>query len=197
MLGYSTAMALILASASPRRRELLERAGIEFVVRPAAIDETLRAGEPASEFVRRMAREKALKVAESSPAGSLVLGADTVVEIDGEVFGKPSDEREAAAMLRRLSGRTHCVVTGVCLVRAPDHLEALRHETTSVTFCELPEEEIAAYVASGEPLDKAGAYAIQGQAAKFIRRVDGCFSNVVGLPLPLVCGLLKSVASAT
>jgi septum formation protein len=197
MLAYSIAMALILASASPRRRELLARAGIKFVVRPAAIDETLRAGEPAPEFVRRMAQAKASHVAKASPAGSLVLGADTVVEIDGEVFGKPTDEREAAAMLCRLSGRTHRVITGICLVRAPDHLEALRHETTSVTFCELAEEEIAAYVASGEPLDKAGAYAIQGRAAKFIRRIDGCFSNVVGLPLPVVCGLLKSLASAT
>jgi len=126
------------------------------------------------------------------PAGSLVLGADTIVVAGGEILGKPADSADAARMLRRLSGETHRVITGVCLARAPARVEALCHETTFVTFRRLDEEEIAEYVASGEPLDKAGAYGIQGLASIFITRVEGCYFNVVGLPVAMVYDLLKN-----
>lgn len=185
-------MKLILASSSPRRQELLRRAGFEFEVRPSTVDEVLRSGESASEFACRAAREKALDVATSSPVGSLVLGADTVVVIDGEILGKPTDADDAARMLRRLSGATHRVVTGVCLVRAPDRIESVKHETTAVTFRRLDEREIHDYVASGEPMDKAGAYGVQGLASRFVTRIEGCYFNVVGLPIPLVYGMLKN-----
>jgi septum formation protein len=184
-------MRLLLASSSPRRRELLRHAGFDFEVQPSHCVEEIQRGERPEEFARRAAREKAMHVAASSPPGSLVLGADTVVVIDGETLGKPSDLEDAARMLRLLSGRTHQVHTGICLVRAPDEIEALKHETTLVTFRELDEEEIRDYVESGEPLDKAGAYAVQGLASKFVTRISGCYSNVVGLPVALVYEILK------
>jgi septum formation protein len=184
-------MKLVLASNSPRRQELLEKAGFEFEARPSRIDEVPGHGEGAEEFARRLAREKALDVAASSPPGRLVLGADTVVVIEGLILGKPAGPDDAARMLQTLSGATHRVVTGVCLVRAPDQIEALKHETTIVEFRDLDAGEIQSYVASGEPLDKAGAYAIQGLASKFVTRIDGCYFNVVGLPIPLVCEMLK------
>ncbi len=186
-------MRLILASASPRRRDLLRDAGFTFEVRPSQIVEEIQQGELPEDFVRRTAREKALQIAASSPRGGLVLGADTVVVIDGQTLGKPSDPQDATRMLRLLSGRTHQVHTGICLVRAPDSIEALKHETTLVTFRELDEEEIRQYVESGEPSDKAGAYAIQGLASKFVTRISGCYSNVVGLPIALVYEILKPV----
>ena len=186
-------MRLILASASPRRRDLLRDAGFDFEVRPSQIVEEIQQGELPEDFVRRTAREKALQIAASSPRGGLVLGADTVVVIDGQTLGKPSDPQDATRMLRLLSGRTHQVHTGICLVRAPDSIEALKHETTLVTFRELDEEEIRQYVESGEPSDKAGAYAIQGLASKFVTRISGCYSNVVGLPIALVYEILKPV----
>jgi septum formation protein len=186
-------MRLILASASPRRRDLLRDAGFNFEVRPSQIVEEIQQGELPEDFVRRTAREKALQIAASSPRGGLVLGADTVVVIDGQTLGKPSDPQDATRMLRLLSGRTHQVHTGICLVRAPDSIEALKHETTLVTFRELDEEEIRQYVESGEPSDKAGAYAIQGLASKFVTRISGCYSNVVGLPIALVYEILKPV----
>ena len=182
---------LILASASPRRRELLRAAGFDFEVRPSGIEEKRRAGESGEEFALRAAREKALQVAASAPPESLVLGADTVVIVDGEVLGKPAGPDDAARMLRLLSGVTHRVVTGVCLVRAPDRIEALRSSVTLVTFRRLDEQEISEYVSSGEPLDKAGAYGIQGLAPKFVTRIEGCYFNVVGLPVALVYELLK------
>ena len=147
--------------------------------------------EAAEDFARRTAREKALEVAASSPPGSLVLGADTVVAVGGEILGKPADPEGAARMLRLLSGATHRVISGVCLVRAPDQVEALESATTLVTFRPLGAEEIRDYVRTGEPLDKAGAYAIQGAASRFVTHIDGCYSNVVGLPVPNVCELLK------
>jgi septum formation protein len=186
-------MKLILASSSPRRQELLQRAGFEFEVRLSHVEEVCGSGESAEEFARRTAREKSLGAAASSPAGSLVLGADTVVVIDGLILGKPSDRDDAARMLRVLSGASHRVVTGVCLVRAPGQIEAVAHETTIVKFRELEEEEIRDYVGSGEPLDKAGAYAIQGLASRFVTRIEGCYFNVVGLPIPLVYEMLKNV----
>ena len=184
-------MRLILASASPRRRDLLRNAGFDFEVRPGQIVEEIQPGELPEDFARRAAREKALQIAASSPRGGLVLGADTVVVIGGQTLGKPSDPEDAARMLRLLSGRTHQVHTGICLVRAPNSIEVLKHETTLVTFRKLDEEEIRQYVESGEPSDKAGAYAIQGLASKFVTRISGCYSNVVGLPIALVYEILK------
>lgn len=184
-------MRLILASRSPRRRELLRQAGFDFDVRPSTAEETAAPGETPEEFARRAAREKALEVAASAPPESLVLGADTVVVADGEILGKPANASDAARMLRLLSGVTHRVITGVCIVRAPDRVEALAHETTFVTFRSLDNDELQDYLAGGEPFDKAGAYGIQGLASKFVTRVEGCYFNVVGLPVALVYELLK------
>jgi nucleoside triphosphate pyrophosphatase len=182
---------LILASASPRRRELLRGTGFHFEVRPSSIIEDRRAGESGEEFAGRAAREKALDVAASVPRDSLVLAADTVVMVGSKVLGKPTDSEDAARMLRLLSGQTHSVITAVCLVRAPARVEALDASTTLVTFRPLDEREIQEYVASGEPLDKAGAYGIQGLASRFVTRIEGSYSNVVGLPVALVCDMLK------
>lgn len=177
---------MILASQSPRRVELMREAGYEFEVRPADIDETPRPGETPFELVERLARGKALAVADAAPAGELVVAADTIVAIDGELLGKPRDDAEATLMLRRLSGRAHQVATGVCLARAGLG-EAGAHSFVTVTdveFYELEEERIAAYVASGEPRDKAGAYGIQGVGGRMlVRRIDGDFYNVMGLPI--------------
>jgi septum formation protein len=196
----STAM-LILASASPRRRDLLRSARILFKADPADIPEQRREGELPREFAERLAREKAeLVYARLRPgAGELVLGADTVVIVDGEVLGKPEDEADAARMLRQLSGRGHEVTTGVCLVGAPNRADGaakagfvdVRSETTQVLFAPLTDEEIDDYLTTGEPMDKAGAYAIQGAASRWIPRIEGCYFNVVGLPVPLVCRMLR------
>lgn len=179
---------LILASRSPRRREILAGAGIPHLVRPAEVDETIRDGEDAEAYVKRVARAKAEAV-DAGP-GDLVLGADTVVVVGSEILGKPADEGDARRMLRLLAGREHLVMTGVCLRGACGVLQDA--ETTRVRFLPLSEREIDAYVASGEPLDKAGAYAIQGLASKFIDRVEGCYFNVVGLPVAKVYGLLRA-----
>jgi septum formation protein len=184
-------MRFILASSSPRRRDLLLQAGFDFDVRAAGIEEVPQPGELPEDFARRAAQDKALAVAARAPADSLILGADTVVVIDGEILGKPADPQDAACMLRRLSGRAHRVITGVCLARSPRRIEASNHETTRVTFRSLDEEEIRSYVESGEPLDKAGAYAIQGLASKFVAGISGCYFNVVGLPIPMVYEMLK------
>jgi septum formation protein len=184
-------MRLTLASASPRRQELLRTAGIEVEVRPSGFEEAVRPGESPEEFARRAATEKALAVASVAPHDALVLGADTVVVSAGKILGKPADAADAARMLRALSGTTHRVVTGVCLISPPSRVEAVRAETTLVTFRPLEEDEIASYIASGEPFDKAGAYGIQGLASKFVTRVEGCYFNVVGLPVALVYDMLK------
>ena len=184
-------MRLILASASPRRKEILLSAGFDFEICPSPIDEAPLAGERPEGYARRVACAKALSVAASVARGSLVLGADTIVVAGDEILGKPQDAADAGRMLRKLSGISHQVITGVCLVRAPDEVIALTHETTWITFRALDDEEIADYVASGEPMDKAGAYGIQGLACKFVTRVEGCYFNVVGLPVALVYGLLK------
>ena len=184
-------MRLILASRSPRRQELLRRAGFAFEVRPSQIEEVPRPGESAEDFACRAAQEKALEVAASCQPDTLILGADTVVVVNGELLGKPRDAEDARRMLRLLLGRVHRVVTGVCLVRAPQEIMALKYETTAVTFRQLDEEEIQSYLASGEPFDKAGAYGIQGLASRFVTRVEGCYFNVVGLPVALVYEILK------
>ena len=175
---------LVLASASPRRAELLRAAGIPFEVVPADVDERQQAGEDAGTYVQRLATAKAAHVAQTHP-GRAVLGADTTVVVDGEVLGKPLDGREAVAMLGRLSGRSHRVLTGVCLIGADGRAETSVAVTT-VEFRPVTAAEIERYVASGEPMDKAGAYAIQGGAGDFVTRIDGDYDNVVGLPVALI-----------
>jgi septum formation protein len=191
---------LVLASASPRRQELLRNAGITFRVQPADIDETPLANESPKDCAERLAREKALAVYQSNPQ-HCVLGADTIVVIDDVILGKPRDADDAARMLRLLSGRTHAVITGVCLVgpAASEQLPVASQtqtasETTLVTMCELSDPEIREYIATGEPMDKAGAYAIQGLASRWIPRIEGDYSNVVGLPVALVYAMLRNTA---
>lgn len=185
-------MRLILASNSPRRWDLLRNAGFECEVRPSHITEPEAGpGETPPEYARRAARLKALDVASSSERGSLILGADTVVVINGRILGKPGGPHDATRMLRALSGHTHQVITAICLVQAPDQVEVVSHETTFVTFRELDDDEIRSYIASREPFDKAGGYAIQGLASRFVTRISGCYFNVVGLPVPLVYDALK------
>jgi septum formation protein len=191
---------LILASASPRRREILTAAGIEFEALPASIQESQRQGESPEEFVLRLAAEKAeAALAQILPPWVLpILGADTVVVLDERVLGKPASAAEACQMLRGLSGRTHRVLTGVCLLspaqsRPPGRnrlTKTVRLASTTVKFSELTEQEIQEYVASGEPFDKAGAYAIQGRASKYLQWIHGCYFNVVGLPISLVYQML-------
>ena len=207
---------LVLASASPRRQELLRNAGIAFEVQPADIDEAPLPGENPRECAERLAREKALAVWKTRPH-EVVLGADTVVVIDGSILNKPADLSDAARMLHLLSGRTHEVITGVCVVRRAAPKPATREsretarskiryelletengelrttsESTLVTMSAIPEKEIEEYVATGEPMDKAGAYAIQGRASRWIPRIEGDYTNVVGLPVALVYRLLSS-----
>jgi septum formation protein len=187
--------ALILASASPRRRELLAQAGYHFTVQPSSVPESRRPGEEAIRFATRLAREKAEEVfarhrPSSAHAPVMVLGADTVVVCDGEVMGKPVDAADATRMLLLLSGRTHHVVTGVAVVWGLGAAEVAA-ELTQVTMRTLSPQEISDYVAGGEPMDKAGAYAIQGYAGRWIPRISGCYFNVVGLPLALVTSLLE------
>jgi len=184
-------MQLILASKSPRREELLRRAGFSFETRASHVDEIRHAGETAEEFTCRIAGDKARAVAAFAQPGDLVLGADTVVVVDGQILGKPASSDDAERMLGQLAGRTHRVITGVCLIVGPDRVEALKSEVTLVTFAPLDEQEIRDYVQSGEPMDKAGAYAIQGLASKFVTRIEGSYSNVVGLPIHLVNEILK------
>jgi septum formation protein len=173
---------LVLASRSPRRSELLRNAGIPFVVSAADVDESVRKGESPEEYVLRVAEEKAMAVV--AAPGDVVLGADTTVVIDGEILGKPEDAADAERMLSMLQDRRHDVITGIC-VRKPDSV-VREWAATRVWFTAMSGEQIREYVASGEPMDKAGAYAIQGLASKFIERIDGSYSNVVGLPVALV-----------
>ena len=207
-------MPIVLASASPRRQELLKNAGVEFILRPANIPEIQHPGEAPRIFAERMAREKARAVV-ADTKDEYVLGADTVVLIEGTevsvgdgvtlksrrettgvspvqpelILGKPVDQQDAGRMLRLLSGRKHHVITGVCLI-GPDS-EDVRSETTAVYFCALSDADIRDYVATGEPMDKAGAYAIQGAASRWISKIEGDYSNVVGLPMGIVLQLLS------
>jgi septum formation protein len=191
-------MRLILASSSPRRAELLSAAGFTFDVRTVDVDERVRDGEAAADYVRRLASEKSARAAargqavKDSPA-EVVLGADTAVVVDGRILGKPKDDADARAMLGLLSGRAHEVMTGVS-VRS-GLVEAAEVEVTTVWFLPLSSAEVDWYVASGEGRDKAGAYAVQGLASRFVPRIAGSYSNVVGLPVALVHELLRKVAS--
>lgn len=181
---------LVLASASPRRQEILRNAGISFEVQPADVDETPLPAEAPLDHARRLARDKALKVWRTRPH-DFVLGADTIVVVDESILGKPTDAHDAARMLRMLSGREHRVTTGVCLVRPETGESKIDSATTLVAMNELTEEDIRRYIATAEPMDKAGAYAIQGRASKWIPRIDGDYSNVVGLPVALVYRMLR------
>jgi septum formation protein len=188
-------MKLILASASPRRAEILAGAGIEFEVRPANIEELRMPDESPEEMVERLARAKAGTVArEVQPLEpTIILSADTVVVVDAEIFGKPANSGDAREMLRKLRGREHDVVTGFAALRLPDRAIRSGSETTRVWFAPISDAEVDAYVSSGEPLDKAGSYAIQGLAGRYIPRVDGCYFNVVGLPLARIWQALKEL----
>ena len=189
------AMKLILASSSPRRAEILRDAGIAFEVRAPQIDEARLPNEGAEKMVARLAEAKARAATESSGEKNsvIIIGADTAVELDGEIFGKPRDAADAREMLSYLSGRTHYGVTGIYVLRLPDGAARSAVETTAVTFARLDQKEIDAYVTSGEPLDKAGGYAIQGRAGRYIPRVEGCYFNVVGLPLARLYALLDEL----
>jgi len=193
----STRLMLILASASPRRQELLRNAGIPFSVQPAHVPEEHRAGEIPEACVRRLAREKAEAVGRVVNSEAVILAADTEVVLDlarGTPLGKPRDERDAVEMLKMLSGKTHYVITGVCLRwRSKNSQWQSRDaaETTLVQMRQISNDEIEEYVATGEPMDKAGAYAIQGIASRWIPRIEGCYFNVVGLPVPLVYRMLR------
>lgn len=186
-------MKLILASASPRRAEILRDAGIPFEVRKVLVEEAPRAGERPEVMVARLAREKAQAAAAQIDGPAIVIGADTAVEISGRNLGKPRDAREAREMMELLNGRVHQVLTGLYVLRAPDGAARSAVESTTVTFALLTPEEIAAYVATGEPFDKAGGYAIQGRAGRYTTRIEGCYFNVVGLPLARLFNLLKEL----
>jgi septum formation protein len=185
-------MRLILASQSPRRAELLRTAGFTFDVRSRPVPEVRLPGEPLLDYVTRLAREKAEAAWEGG--NEIVLGADTVVMLDSHLLEKPADDAAARSMLQTLSGRAHTVITAICL-RHPGGA-IIDCEPTQVHFAPLTETEIAAYVASGEPMDKAGAYAIQGLASKFIDRIEGDYFNVMGLPLALVYKHLKALSGS-
>ncbi|MCC7034520.1 MAG: septum formation inhibitor Maf [Acidobacteria bacterium] len=178
---------LVLASASARRAQLLTAAGIRFEARPSEVDETPHPGEVPADYVRRVAREKAEAVARQHP-GRLVLGADTTVVVDDRILAKADDTAEAQAMLRRLAGRAHQVLTGVALV-GPG-ISTVEVAVTTVEFAPMTSDEIDRYVATGEWHDKAGAYAVQGRAGRFVTRLEGSYTNVVGLPVALVYHLL-------
>ncbi len=191
---YHLSVRLILASASPRRADLLAAAGFHFGVMPVDVDERVLPAEAPGNYVRRLALDKARQIARRN-SGTLVLGADTAVVVGHRILGKPTDAADATAMLKTLSGRAHTVLTGVALCQ--DLREACDVSATEVRFLHLAPDEIAWYVASGEPFDKAGGYAVQGLASRFVERIDGSYSNVVGLPVALVYQLLKQFADLT
>ncbi len=188
---------IVLASRSPRRRELLERAGIRYVAMPADIDETSRAGESPAALSLRLACDKAEVVAKSVGAfpRRLVLGSDTIVVLDGVVFGKPRDEQDAFRLLRELSGRRHRVITGIAIVDSSDLRTWQRAVETYVTMRPASDQELRNYVATGEPLDKAGAYAIQGSGRRLVAKIEGSETNVIGLPLEETLELLREAGA--
>jgi septum formation protein len=186
------AVQIVLASASPRRSELLSKLGFNFEVEPSHVVERPLADEAPPDYTMRIARAKAVAVARRRKDG-LVIGADTVVVLDGGVLGKPSDEQDARRMLRLLSGKWHAVMTGVALYDAATNKEAVDYAKTLVRLAPLSEQEIDWYIATGEPMDKAGGYGIQGLASLFVDEIAGNYHNVVGLPLPLVYRLARQL----
>ena len=188
-------MRLILASQSPRRAEILRDAGFMFETLPVNVDEAPRKKETPPAHVERLAREKAIGAAAKVGGRAVIIGADTVVVVGRRILGKPGSRADARRMLRMLSGRVHHVLTGLAVLRLDSHGRSLHSavETTRVRFARLSEREIDEYVATGEPDDKAGAYAVQGRAGRFVTRIDGCYFNVVGLPLNRVCRILEEL----
>ena len=188
---------IILASGSPRRRELMDREGFEFTVITSKAEENYDPSLPPQEIAQSLAKLKAQAVASALPAqdleDSIVIGADTIVALDGIIYGKPADASDACRMLRELSGKTHQVITGVCIICNKD-AQAFA-QSTNVNFKELSDSEIQEYVASGEPLDKAGAYGIQGLGGKLVDSIDGDFDNVVGLPIKTLASKLRALMS--
>jgi septum formation protein len=182
---------LLLASSSPRRSEILRTVGWPFLARAVEVDESLKPGEAAQEYVERLALTKA-RAAAARHSNPLILGADTAVVIENEILGKPRDAADAQKMLKTLQGRWHVVVTGIALVSNEGSSERVGHEITEVKFAAMGQDEIAWYVATGEPMDKAGAYAIQGKGARFIERIKGDYFNVMGLPVRLLYHFVKS-----
>jgi septum formation protein len=197
MFGVGTSrVKLIVASNSPRRAEILKSAGFIFDAYPTRIDETRRARESARNHVQRLAAAKARAAAERAKRRNrpaIVIGADTVVLVQGKILGKPSDVKEARRMLALLSGRTHQVLTGVSMLRVPEGAEVHHVETTRVRFLKLSKGDIDDYIATGEPFDKAGAYGIQGIGGRFIASIEGCYFNVMGLPLSRVWYMLRQL----
>ncbi len=183
---------IVLASTSPRRSELLAAAGIEFEVIAGAVNELPFHAEAPADYIMRLARAKAVDVARNFKDG-LFIGADTIVVLDGKLLGKPADEKEARAMLRQLSGRWHAVMTGLSLIDGGSHREVADFDKTLVRMAKLADQEIDWYVATGEPFDKAGGYAIQGRASVFVEEIAGNYHNVVGLPVPLLYRLAKQL----
>jgi len=186
-------MKLILASSSPRRAEILRDAGISFAVLSSAVDETPLPGENPQQHVQRLADAKAELVAARAVGPAIVVSADTVVVLDGQILGKPRSTEEARRMLELFSGRTHSVITGVTLLRLPEMERRQFVDTTLVHFYKLSRDDISRYLSTEEPYDKAGAYAIQGHAGRYIPRIEGCYFNVVGLPLARVVSALREL----
>jgi septum formation protein len=189
-------MKLILASASPRRAEILRNAGIQFEIRKTDVDESRIVGELPGDYVRRLALAKALSAAAEyrDPIDkTLILGADTVVVVDADILGKPASQDDARSMLRRISGRIHEVHTGLAVLRKPGTMQRVVEEITRVHFASLTEREIEDYIATGEPFDKAGAYGIQGIGGRYVTRIEGCYFNVMGLPLARLWSLLREL----
>src|ERR1700691_1116295 len=189
-------MKLTLASPSPRRAEVLRNAGFVFEIRPAGVDETRQQHEAAEDYVCRVAQAKACAIAEPARAAgerAIVIAADTIVLAAGEILGKPKDAEDARRMLRLLSGKTHEVLTALSVINIPAAKEALHVEKTRVEFLKMSEEEIETYIQTGEPLDKAGAYGIQGIAGRFATRIEGCYFNVLGLPLSRLWTTLQAL----
>ncbi len=184
---------VILASGSPRRKQILEQIGLKFKVYPSDIDEAVEPHDDTGQLVERLALMKAEDVARKVVPGSLVIGADTIVESERGILGKPVDEKEAFDMLLLLSGKRHTVLTGIAVVDTMNHKTLVSHEKTEVMFRPVSEREIHAYVNTGEPMDKAGAYGIQGRGAVFVEKINGCYFNVVGLPAARLCVMLKGM----
>jgi septum formation protein len=186
-------MKLILASASPRRAQILRDAGISFAVMSSAIDETPYPDEAPQQMVQRLADAKAELVAARAVGPAILVAADTVVVLDGQIFGKPRSTEDARRMLELFSGRMHSVVTGVSVIRLPEMERRQFVETTEVTFAPLSRDEISRYLSTDEPYDKAGAYAIQGHAGRYIPHIEGCYFNIVGLPLSRLVNTLREL----
>jgi septum formation protein len=188
-------MKLVLASASPRRAEILRNAGFQFEIWPANVDETRHGAEGAEVYVRRLAEKKAQLAASGVQSGELafVIGADTAVVIEGQILGKPVDTEDARRMLQLLGGRTHEVLTGTAVIRIPGAEPSVHVESTRVTFVPLGAAEIDDYIATGEPFDKAGAYGIQGVGGRFVSRIEGCYFNVMGLPVSRLWQMLAAM----